>query len=559
MDDREIYDLKSVKLPRLAGKSLKAFVKLLDSKLSPLLIPKLMKDAGITALRDLVIDEPPTYYPYWKFEGSPAKGHAELPVIEDGSKPKGFAFASSADYVLAYKEGRVSPVGVAEKVIKAIMDSNSATPPLRAIIASYKDDVIRQAKASEIRYKEGRSLGPFDGVPVGVKDEVDMVPYPTTVGTKFIGSHPAKDDATVVARMRAAGAMLIGKANMHEIGIGVTGQNPHHGFARNPYNPNHYTGGSSSGPASAVGAGLCPVAIGADGGGSIRIPSSFCGVVGIKPTFARVSEYGAAPLCWSVAHIGPIAANVKDAVLSYAVMAGPDNKDANSQKQPEPSFEGIMNTDLKGLKIGVYWPWFRHASPDVVSMCEAMLNYLAGLGADVVEVTIPGLEATRISHVITITSEMNNTMDRYWKEHKNTFSLEVKTNLILARTFTARDYVQAQRVRTRTIENFGSALKKVNVIVTPSTGITAPKIPSDALPDGDSDLTTLTEIMRFAAAANFTGLPAISFPAGYDSSGLPVGFQAMGRPWEEHVLFRLAYAGEQFVAREKPQVLYNLL
>ena len=359
--------------------------------------------------------------------------------------------------------------------------------------------------------------------------------------------------------MRAAGAMLIGKANMHEIGIGVTGQNPHHGFARNPYNPHHYTGGSSSGPASAVGAGLCPVAIGADGGGSIRIPSSFCGAVGIKPTFARVSEYGAAPLCWSVAHLGPIAANVKDAVLSYAVMAGPDKKDANSPKQPEPVYEGITNMDLRDLKIGVYWPWFRHASPDVVSRCEAMLNHLASLGADVVDVEIPGLEATRISHVITITSEMNNNMDRYWKAHKNDFSLEVKTSLILARSFTARDYVQAQRVRTRTIENFDRALKKVNVVVTPATGITAPKIPLDALPDGDSDLTTLTEIMRFAVAANFTGLPAISFPAGYDSAGLPVGFQAMGRPWEEHVLFRLAYAGELFVKRKKPQVLYNLL
>jgi Asp-tRNA(Asn)/Glu-tRNA(Gln) amidotransferase A subunit family amidase len=557
--ENNAYDLKSVKLPRLAGKPLKAFVRLLDSSLSPLLISKLMKDAGITALREQKIDEPPTYYPFRSFEGSPARDRAQLPQIEDDVKPEGFRFASSADYVNAYKEGKITPVEVAERVIRVIEESNSAAPPLRAIIASYRDDVIRQARESEARYREGRPLGPFDGVPVGVKDEVDMVPYPTTVGTKFIGKSPAKEDATVVARMRAAGAMLIGKANMHEIGIGVTGQNPHHGFARNPYNPHHYTGGSSSGPASAVCAGLCPVAIGADGGGSIRIPSSFCGAVGIKPTFARVSEYGAAPLCWSVAHLGPIAANVKDAVLSYAVMAGPDKKDANSLRQPEPVFDGITNTDLRDLKIGVYWPWFRHASPDVVSRCEAMLNHLSGLGADIVDVAIPGLEATRISHVITITSEMNNNMDRYWKIHKNDFSLEVKTSLILARSFTARDYVQAQRVRTRTIENFDRALKRVNVIVTPATGITAPKIPLDAIPDGDSDLTTLTEIMRFAVAANFTGLPAISFPAGYDSAGLPVGFQAMARPWEEHVLFRLAYAGELFVKRKKPQVLYNLL
>jgi Asp-tRNA(Asn)/Glu-tRNA(Gln) amidotransferase A subunit family amidase len=557
--DNSGYDLKSVKLPRMAGKTLKAFVRLLDSPAGTLIIPKLMKDAGIAALREMKIDESPTFFPFRDFDGKPAAGRPALPDIKENSKPEGFSFKTSADYVNAYREGKVSPIDVAERAVKAIEDSNAAAPPLRAIIASYKDDVMRQAEESAARYREGKSLGPFDGVPVGVKDEVDMTPYPTTVGTKFIGSHPAKEDSTVVARMRAAGAMLIGKANMHEIGIGVTGQNPHLGFARNPYNPNHYTGGSSSGPASAVGAGLCPVAIGADGGGSIRIPASFCGVVGIKPTFARVSEFGAAPLCWSVAHIGPIAASVRDAVLSYAVMAGPDENDPNSRKQPKPLFDGIEDTNLKGLKIGVYWPWFRHASPEVVAKCEAMLNHLTSLGAEIVEVAIPGLEATRVSHVITITSEMNNTMDRYWKEHKNDFSPEVKTSLVLARTFTSRDYVQAQRVRTRTMESFDRALKDVDVIVTPSTGITAPAIPPDALPDGDSDLTTLTEIMRFAVAANFTGLPAISFPAGYDSAGLPVGFQAMGRPWQEHVLFRLAWAGERFVERKKPQVLYKIL
>ena len=183
--ENNTYDLKSVKLPRLAGKSLKAFVRLLDSRLSPLLIPKLMKDAGITALREQVIDEPPTYYPFRSFEGSTANDKAKLPEIEDGVKPEGFRFASSADYVNAYKEGKITPVEVAERVIRAIEESNSAAPPLRAIIACYRDDVLKQAHESTERYREGKPLGPFDGVPVGVKDEVDMVPYPTTVGTKF--------------------------------------------------------------------------------------------------------------------------------------------------------------------------------------------------------------------------------------------------------------------------------------------------------------------------------------------------------------------------------------
>ena len=170
------------------------------------------------------------------------------------------------------------------------------------MIAVNRDDVMKQAREATQRIKAGKPLSIFDGVPVAVKDELDMVPYPTTVGTSFLGKSPAKEDATVVARMRAAGALLVGKTNMHEIGINVTGLNPHHGTTRNPYNTDHFTGGSSSGSATAVAAGLVPVAIGADGGGSIRIPASFCGVFGLKPTFGRVSEHGAAPLCWSVAH-----------------------------------------------------------------------------------------------------------------------------------------------------------------------------------------------------------------------------------------------------------------
>ncbi len=223
-------------------------------------------------------------------------------------------------------------------MLTAIEASDATKPPLRTFIASNPDDVLRQAEAATHRIRNGQALSLLDGVPVAVKDEVDMVPCPTTVGTAFLGPRPAKQDSTVVARMRATGAVLLGKTNMHEIGIGVTGLNLHHGTPRNPYNPDHYTGGSSSGSAAAVAAGLCPVAISADGGGSIRIPSSFCGLVGLKPTFGRISEFGAAPLCWSLAHLGAIAATATDAALAYGVLAGPDPQDANSLHQPSPTF-----------------------------------------------------------------------------------------------------------------------------------------------------------------------------------------------------------------------------
>ncbi|MDX9956193.1 MAG: amidase [Anaerolineae bacterium] len=562
MPTNTAYDLKSVKLPYLSGFTLKAFVALLEGPLGGLLIPSLLQSAGVTHLRGLHFDEPPTNFPI-HYVGTPAPADARIAVAEDWSHSPslrpGFRFASAMDYVAAYRSGAISPEEVAQQVLAAIESSNAADPPLRAIINVIPEELLRLARESAQRYREGCPRGPLDGVPVAVKDEVDMLPYPTTVGTAFLGQAPVTEDATVVARFRAAGALLIGKANMHEIGIGVTGLNPHHGTARNPYNPAHYTGGSSSGAAAAVAAGLCPIAIGADGGGSIRIPSAFCGVVGLKPTYGRVSEFGAAPLDWSIAHIGPLAASVADAALGYAFMAGPDAKDANSLLQPAPTLEGWHQPELQNLRIGVFWPWFRHATAEVVTACEALLKQFEGFGAQLREVVIPDLEAARVAHVITIATEMAQAMDRFHAEHHRQHGLDVRTNLTLARAFTSMDYVKAQRVRTRLIAHFRKAFESVDVIVTPTTGLAAPAIPASALPAGDSDLTTLTEIMRFATPANLTGLPAISFPAGYTPQGLPVGMQAIGRAWDEVTLLRLALAAENLVERQLPKVHFRLL
>ncbi|MDY6877180.1 MAG: amidase [Chloroflexota bacterium] len=556
------YDLESVKLPYLAGPLLRLFVTLLESPLRGLLLPNLFRSAGIARLREQQINEPPTVYPTHPTGALTSKA-GSVPQDEWPGPPAqpgpGFRFATVHDYATAYREGKTTPDEVARKVLEAIEASNAAAPPLRAIIAVKREDVLEQARAATERIKNGHPLSVFDGVPVAVKDEVDMVPYPTTVGTAFLGKSPAEEDSTVVARMRAAGALLIGKANMHEIGIGVTGLNPHHGTPRNPYNPDHYTGGSSSGPGAAVASGLCPVAIGADGGGSIRIPSSFCGLVGLKPTFGRVSEFGAAPLCWSVAHLGPLAATATDAALAFGLMAGPDPKHPTSLHQPPPTLAGWDSLDLSDLTLGVYWPWFRHAAADVVSACESLLKAFEDQGAQVRGIVIPNLENARVAHTLTIAGEMAQAMGRYYADHHHEHGLDVRINLALARAFTTRDYIQAQQVRTQLMANFDRALEQVNVIITPATGLTAPAIPPAALPHGESDLTTLMEIMRFTTQANFTGLPAISFPAGYNEAGLPIGMQAIGRAWQEQILLRLSLAAEQTVERQAPQVYYEIL
>jgi Asp-tRNA(Asn)/Glu-tRNA(Gln) amidotransferase A subunit family amidase len=557
-----VYDLKSVSLPRLTGAGLNIFVSLLETGLgNSLLVPGLLKNAGIAAFRKLEVSGEPTFQPFLPTSDVPQGPTPDLAALLEAAEPRpeGFAFASIADYAGAYRTGRLTPLQTAERLIEAIRQSDQSDPPLRAIIALHEDDLLEQARQSTQRWQQERPLSPLDGVPVAVKDEVDLRGYPTSAGTSFLGSAPALEDCTAAGRLRQAGALLPGKANMHEIGIGVTGFNAHHGTTRNPYHPGHYTGGSSSGPATAVASGLVPAALGADGGGSIRIPASFCGVVGLKPTYGRVSEHGAYPLCWSVAFMGPLAASARDAALAYAVMAGADPKDANTLRQPPASLLDFENTDLHSLKLGIFRPWFEHASDEVVKGCTGMLEHFSRLGAEVVEIQIPDLEALRVAHLVTITSEMNASLARYYQAHKQDYSLEVRSNLALALNFTSRDYVKAQQVRTQAMHNFGEALKQVDVILTPSTGVTAPLIRPDVLPLGESDLSVLTEIMRFAVAANMTGLPAISFPVGYDSAGLPVGMQAIGRAWREDLLLRLAHASEAGLERRKPQVFYDLL
>jgi Asp-tRNA(Asn)/Glu-tRNA(Gln) amidotransferase A subunit family amidase len=551
------YNLKAVHMPRLSGATLIALVSALETPLGQaMLIEQLLRDNGIIAFRQLHFDEPPTPQPLYFHADPPDGSDIGMPTLpEPSAAPHEFEFPSIRTYAQAYREGQITPEQVAERVLQAVENSNAASPPLGAMIACQAEDVFTQARQSALRHAAGRPLGALDGVPIAVKDEFDMQSYPTKVGTRFLGQQAAKSDATAVARLRAAGALLFGKANMHEIGIGVTGLNPHYGTPRNPYDPGRFTGGSSSGPAAAVASGLCPAALGADGGGSIRIPAGLCGVVGLKPTFGRVSEFGAYPLCWSVAHVGPLAANARDAAILYAVIAGKDELDPNTQHQPAPVLPDLINGDLHGLKLGVYAPWFEHAASEMVDTCQAMLKSLASRGAEIIEVEIPDLEEMRVAHLITIGAEMSTSLERYYSAHRKDYGLDVRANLALARSLTSRDYVLAQRLRTRAMESFRQALADCDGIVTPATAIPAPPIHPDGL-TGESDLSTLSELMRFVVPANLTGLPAISFPAGYTSNGLPVGMQVIGKPWAEHTLLRLASVAEGILPRRKPVHLF---
>lgn len=548
------YVRESIRAPRVHGRTLRAFVRLLENPLTAaLLTPSLIRGLGVPKLRSAEIEEDPTFSPKHDHPSSES-GTVLLPV----APTRKHRIHTIRDYGDAFTRGLVTPEDVAERFLRAVADSDKNLPPLRAFIACNREDILTQARASTARHRAGKALGPLDGVPIAVKDELDMMPYPTTVGTRFLGNAAARQDATAVRRLRDAGALLVGKTNMHEIGILPSGINPHFGAVRNPYNLSHDSGGSSSGSAAAVAAGLCPAAIGADGGGSIRIPSSFCGVVGLKPTYGRVSEFGAAPLCWSVAHVGPIGATVDDVAILYAAIAGPDPGDRNTLGQPPVRFERCDGT-LQGIRLGVYRDWFNDADSEVVATCERLLEALVRLGVEIVEIVIPDLYMTSVAFGLTILTEMAASMATHEALHRCDFGWVTRQMLAIIRITTPSDYVIAQRVRTRALHNFLSAFDKVSAIVTPATALTAPRIEERSLPDGDSDVDQTMRTMRFATVANFTGHPAISIPAGYDRHGLPIGLQLISRPWEEGLLFRISDAAETIVQRTRPTTYYDML
>jgi len=550
------YDLHPVKAPRAAGFMLRALVGLAEmSGPDSLLTRTLFKNAGILDLRATPVGDEPGVFDLPLHTSTTSARGAHTPLERLLERADASPFTSVGDLHRAFREGKANPSDVAERALQTL----AVTKDLRAMIACDPERVRSQARASAERYREGRPLGPLDGVPVAVKDEMDVEGYPTTVGTSFLGKTPASADCEAVRRVRAAGGVILGKANMHEIGIGVTGMNAAHGATRNPYDPDRCTGGSSSGSATAVASGLCPVAIGVDGGGSVRIPAALCGLVGLKTTTGRVSSRGEAPLDWSLATMGPLAATVRDAAILYSILAGPDPWDARTVTQPPVDLDGLLDADLAGIRVGVYDPWFDDAEPAVVAACRRALDALVRAGAEIVPIEIPELALFRSVHVLTILSEMATCHLHLGAGHTAEYGLETRLNLAIARAFTARDYLHAQRHRVRIARSWASILDKVDAIATPTTAMVAPRHPLDALPDGESDITKTTAIMRFAQPSNLLGIPGVSVPAGYDDDGIPIGFQLMGRAWEEALLLRLAAVVEASVPARRPRVYHPLL
>ncbi|KAL2454948.1 Fatty acid amide hydrolase [Abeliophyllum distichum] len=586
------YQYDKIEAPHLTGFSLKLFVKLLEAPgIGSLIISRLKKENKmVEMLRNTVIPEPPMFKPEFPPQESET---GVVPLDEDGKPEERVALAlkclpdydpstnwsadSSAsfrywkirDYAHAYRSKLTTPSIVAERFISAMDEFNNKKPPTPLLISYDPEHIRKQAAASTKRFEEGNPLSILDGIFMAIKDDIDCCPHPSNGGTTFFHEiRQVEKDAVSVSRLRCCGVILVGKANMHELGLGTTGNNPNYGTARNPHDPERYTGGSSSGPAAIVASGLCSAALGTDGGGSVRIPSSLCGIVGLKSTYGRTDMTGAICDSGTVEIIGPITSNVEDAILVYAAILGSSASEKIALKPSVPCLPDLSSREnsnaLGSLRLGKYTEWFNDVfSTDISNKCEDVLNRLLDTyGCKTVEIVIPELHEMVTAHIVSIGSESLCGLTPDFEDGKRVeFTHDTRTNLALFRSFTASDYVAAQCLRRRIMHYHMEIFKEVDVIVTPTTGMTAPIIPPAALKSGETNLQVSANLMRFVTTANLLGFPAISVPVGYDKQGLPIGLQIIGRPWCEASILRLAAVVEELCGtpNKKPLQFYDML
>lgn len=448
-------------------------------------------------------------------------------------------------YYCMYKSGKTRPSDTVAEVLKAIDEH----PEMNFLCQINREHILQQAQESDERYKQGLDISILDGILFAVKDEFDVEQYPgTTFGTNFLAeARESKGTIPGVSALMQCGAILVGKTTMHEVGLGTTGINPNQGTPRNPYDLECMTGGSSSGSASLVASGLVPFTIGADGGGSIRIPSSFCGVVGLKTTFNRISGSPSIGLCHSVGSLGPIAQKVTDAAIVYSVMANryytKEEKAMTLWMRPLeiPRLVGIDET-LAGKKFGIYKNWVEHSDESVRQCFDSTVNLILSMGASTVSISLDNLNDCSMAHSITIGSEMMSALSPFYKDYWSRFNKETQLTLFSVESFTGSMYVSAQKTRESLNRSIHEAFSQCDFIITPTTPCTAPKIPpaaNDHQGGGMSDLSLTIRLMRFCQLANMVGIPSISLPAGY-YKGLPIGFQVMAPLCEEAKLLQCA-------------------
>jgi aspartyl-tRNA(Asn)/glutamyl-tRNA(Gln) amidotransferase subunit A len=450
-------------------------------------------------------------------------------------EPYELTLAGAAEKI---KAKELSPVELTASVlarIEAVEDKITAFATVTADLAT------KAAKQAAEEIAAGAYRGPLHGIPVGIKDLYDTAGVATTSSSKVRADYVPTQDSAVVEKIYAAGAVMVGKTHTHEFAYGAVTPT-----TRNPWDLDRVPGGSSGGSGAAVAAGECFVGMGSDTGGSIRIPASVCGTVGLKPTYGRVSRRGVASLSWSLDHVGPLTRTVRDAALVMDAIAGYDRADPASVDVAVPDFTASLDAGVAGLTIGVPVNYYtERVDPEVAGAVSAAIDVLVGQGAQVHEVEIPLPEYILPTEWGIMLPEASAYHQQMLRDKADLYTDDVRLYLEVGELVLATDYIKALRVRTLIQQRWRDLFEGIDVLIAPT--LTTPALPADqpevTWSDGSTESATDTYV-RFSAPANVTGLPSLSVPCGFNASGLPIGMQILGRPFAETTLLAAGQAYE---------------
>lgn len=436
------------------------------------------------------------------------------------------------------KNKDISPVELTKNTLTRI---EMIEPNINAFIRIMEEGALKQATILEAELSKGIYRGPLHGIPISIKDIFETKGYATTAGSKILSDWIPDKDATVIQKLKEAGAIIIGKNNMHEFSSGGTNENPHYGATHNPWDLRKISGGSSGGSAASVATGMSFGALGSDVGGSIRLPAANCGIVGLKPTYGRVSRYGSWPFSFSADHIGTMGRTVKDAALMLQAVAGYDLMDQTSSKRAVDVVPTDLPDNLKGIVVGICREYFfENLHPEMKTHIELAISKLEQLGACIKEISIPS--------IVDVPQHLLNMMRTEWygvhkpfiKQYKEFYGEDLQGRFSAAEGISAQEYLNAHKFRKDFLQEFKEKMEGIDVLVSPTMAM----FPFDI---GSMTIMEKEKIFGWFKTHifNFTGYPALSMPCGFNTEGLPVGLQIMGKPFMEKKLLEIAMIYEQ--------------
>eukprot|EP00039_Didymoeca_costata_P002388 m.59802 g.59802 ORF g.59802 m.59802 type:complete len:665 (-) comp11275_c0_seq1:127-2121(-) len=564
------YNVKIIESPVASGLLLRILAYTFETQgIGPLIIRTLLNNNQFHELRivasQVPVHVPSVFLPMERLAHETHDRHAKsaitaptaefLQLVDESLKSGTGKVNTVQSYANAYRSGSVTPVDVARRFLAALKSENMKKLGT-VFVTVLPDEVIRQAEASTARFQAGKPLGILDGVPIAIKDMLPVKGHPITEGLRMDHAHPPQEeDDPIVERFREQGAIILGTTVMPEYGVTPLGYSSIYQGPRNPHNPNKFSGGSSSGSAVAVAMGLAPIAVGFDAGGSIRVPSSMSGIVGLMTSWGRIPTTRL--MDSATGHAGPMAATARDAAIGYAVMTQKDDvHDQHSQLYspitdvPAAHMDGFSATeDLKDVRLGIFWDNFLDGDSEISDAALQAVRLLEKRGAVLVNISVPHYQQLSFAHVVSVTTEFAAHHD---KEDCGYLEPNTRITLAIGGAMTSKEYLAAKKLKGWTIQYLRDMYKKhsLTAIVNPTVGIKTPELEDHMLEYGINDGTLVIKVMRNIFLANIVGFPAVTVPVGYSTESLPIGLQFMGFPWDDTALLRLAHATETAVGLE---------